>query len=301
MGYSIRVYQKFTDKPQNFILDFLFCFKQDQFKKNYRLSESRTKNQIELQLKLITFVRVFCTYFSISFFLFFLKMIYDNVLFTTKFESSFLYYTIVMIKVAGYLAFYISFASSTLNVFISFYEVMLGCQFLSNRLDDLNDRILDLFSTKKKRGNRFLNNEIAILSLSYNKIFRLQAQMNRHFDEATIFPLVVLIFGIVYPALVIFEPRPDENKLRLGFYLINHTALNALVFIIVYYNTKFMNSNRIFVRSLLFLSKYANLKSSIKMANIHMLNSAPMLYSFTFRRFYSYSFNFFIYVSHTFF
>ena len=296
MGNSIPVYQKFTDQPQTFKLDFLFCFNEDTFKKNYRLSESRTKNQIQLQLKFLNFVRVFGAYFSGSFFLFFLKMAYDNVLITTKFSSTFLY-TIVAIKLAGHLALYVSFAATVVNVFISFYEIMLGCQFLSFRLDDLTEQILNLLSTKKKIGTRFLNNRMQVLSLSYSEVLRLQAQMNRHFDQALKFPLVILVFGIVYPALVIFEPRPDEKKLVIAFYCINHFFINFFVFIIVYFNTKFLNSNQSFLGSLRFVSKYAGLKTSIKVMNIHLLNPEPKRYSFTFRHIYPYTFDFFIHVS----
>lgn len=298
MACPIVVYRQFTHQPDQFKLDFLFCYEQSQFQEKHRLSQSRARNQIRLQLKLLSFLRFFQGYFSVTFFLFFIKMTYDNVLFTPKFELPFLYDTVVVIKVIGHLIFYVCLVCCTLNIFISFYEVMLACQFLSTRLD-IAERILNLLSGTRKRGNlkRLLNNEITALSKNYNEILRLQNRMSRHFDQALNFPAIILIFGLVYPALLIFEPTPEQKKLILTFYSVNYVSTNLFVFAIVFYNTKFLNSNRSFLGSLLFISKYTNLKSSIKLLNIHLLNPEPALYSFGYKGIYSYSFNFFIHVS----
>ena len=131
----------------------------------------------------------------------------------------------------------------TLGIFISFYEVILVSQFLSNRLDDLVYRIRKLFSDPKKLRNlkRFPNLEVAAVSEGYNVILQLQRQMDAHFKQAPNFPSVILVFAFAYPALFIFEPTTDKKRLVNA---VNYIFCSIIFSVIKYSSTKFMNSNR---------------------------------------------------------
>ena len=110
MSNPISAYPKFSSEPHRFKLSFLFCSDPVQFQRKYSLDEDRSKEQIQMQARLLPFVRFLHVWCSSGFTLFLLFLAYQNVLITGKFETV-LFYFIVFIKLAGYSAFIVSMQS----------------------------------------------------------------------------------------------------------------------------------------------------------------------------------------------
>lgn len=298
MSYPVGVYQKFSRGRQRYKLAFLFCFDAIQFEEKYSLNQNRSRDQIKMQSRFLIFVRVFHKFLSVTFGLFILKLAYENVQATKQFEVPSLFNLVVLIKVISYFAFLASFQSCLCTIFVPIYEVILSSHYLSHRLDALTEQVFHLFSSRRSLANqKSLARKISLITRNYNQVLRNQKEMDGHFFDSLVFPPVMLVYCLVYPALIIFEPRPDKKLPYIIFYVINYVIIELTLGVLTHYMTRFLNSNQRFVRSLRYLCKHTDLRSTIKMMNIHLLNQQTTFYSFNFRHFYNYTFEFLIYVS----
>lgn len=203
----------------------------------YELSKRRSIHQIRSQLKYLTIVNFSHYYFSAVFGLFILKMFYDNLAFTSHHH----YGWIVGVKAVAYALFFIAFQSCTLAFFLNLYEIVLGSKYLTNRLNDLSDRIWQLFDDEALSQNRrYINKMLLQISNDYNTVLRFQRGMNRHFGSVLKFLFALCVFVIIYPALVLFES--DKKKLIVYFYCVNYVSLLLLFGLICVYNNLFLFS-----------------------------------------------------------
>ena len=288
-------------------------------KKEFHLSKRKSKVQINHQLKWLRFVSIF--YYSCiwAFLLFFMKMAYDNIKSTTVFQFTCYFEVVILIKFICYTVFFISFQSSGLRVFIViFYEAIVSCNYLTNRLNDQIDQIFNLFLKKKFPNSKYINKKVLNLIENYIQIIESQKHMNRHFDQTLQFFACFPLFFILYSALILFEP--DKKQLTTYFYLFNYISIFITFCFVFYYCTRLANAvsilfmnicsldifqsllknilfffkNQNFCCSLTYLSKYITcVKTSIKVPNIHALNK-PNQFSFNFRQFYTFTYKFLI-------
>lgn len=241
MSFPIYVYRKFTNEPKKYnYLSFIFCFSLVQMQTKFKMSKIRSVNQLKIQKKYMNIAFLTSIYFNVSFGLFILKLAYDNLKSTFKFDSLFIDTFIILVKIVFFILFLIAFNKVTLSTFVTFLEMILASRFLSNRLDDLTDQILNLFSNNQFMKKSLLNRKISNFSKDYNSLLITRSKIRKHFNKTLSFLNIILIFDIIYPALIIFEP--DKKKLELVFYATNYVCINLMFGSIVYNNYKFLCS-----------------------------------------------------------
>ena len=204
--------------------------------RKYELSKRKSIRQIRSQTKYLRIINFSHKYFATVFGLFILKMFKDN-LDASKSHHS--YQWIVGVKAASYALFFIAFQSCTLSFFLNLYEIVLGSKFLTNRLEDLSDRIFELFEDEELTQNqRYMNKMLLQLSSDYNTVLRFQKGMNRHFGRVLKFVFALGCFTVIYPALVLFEK--DKKNWLVYFYCCNYISIVLLLGLICLYNNLFL-------------------------------------------------------------
>ena len=288
----MRLYRKFTSKP--FRVDFFFCMNPSEYQKRFSLSKSRSEQQIKFQARILSIITYYQLYILFFFGVSTLKMAVKNVALTSH-ELVGVYYLINTAKIVGYLCFYLAIQASTLGSLLCACEALVGCQFLCNSLDHLRDQMLALFSDKnrqKMQNKAYLTKRINNLSKSYGKLLARQDHLDKHFDKSLHFMVLALLFSLFYPAILIFDSNAPLSTWLI--YSFNYLMLNVIFFTVVIYNSKFLNSNQNFMKSLSSLSVNA---ASIKLLNIHMLNQERTAFSFTYNHLFSYTSSFYLFVS----
>ena len=149
MNFPLIIYSKFTKNPDKFNqFSFVFCLTEDEMNNKYKLSKLRSKNQLEFQANYFKYALTLAKYYSITFGIMIIKTGYESTLRTST-NFNFLNYFINLIKMIFSLLFFVSFASMSYRYLINMGEFMICCKYLTNKLDDKSDKILNLFKNEK--------------------------------------------------------------------------------------------------------------------------------------------------------
>ena len=252
-----------------------------------------------MQSKFLVLVQFFHKWCSSGFGIFLLKLAYENLTLTHRnYGTSFFFYPLVSIKLIGYFAFLVALQACLCGSLLTIYEAVLSSVYLSKRLDRLRDRVFQFFtSSRSQASQKRLTRKIGQLCKDYNRVLRSQKEINGHFAVTLDFVMMLLVYFLVWPALLIFEPRPGEKIVQMVFFVNNYLIVIVSIALIFYYNSIFLGSNRTFLQSLLFIRKFADLKSSVALMNIHLLNPETTSLSFNYRHLCNFTSKFLFYAS----
>lgn len=253
LAFLILYYKTFTNNIKRFSpFFFVFCFDAKKMSKEYFLSKGRSEAQCEFQRTAFKKMEYFQIYFSSFYTIFLFKMIYVNVRTTFALFDGLdfcldkreicliLVWFLIAIKLIVFSLFYLVFYQSCFRFPICFYEYMASVTYLSNRLDDLSDKISQLFTSEKYKDKEYLDILILNLSKNYSSILHKKTVFNRHFNIILIWHLNLIIFSIIYLSIVIFED-PKRKLIRM-FNLADYFSVMFFLCLLTYYNFRFLNS-----------------------------------------------------------
>lgn len=242
-SFHSRIYSEFTRRPEKFrCLNFLFCFSSERMQKKYMLSKKRSENQIKDQIKYLKTINTTFKFLVVTFSLFVSKMAYDNIYLNnlTNSDGLFINYLLIVIKIIGYLLFSIALMTYLLTDRLGMNELIVSSVYLSNRLEDLIDEILELFSNDQYQNRNYVDKEGIRICQNYADILKYRFEMEQHFNRTLNFLLVLFLFDIIYPAIIILDQ--NKNKSMIFFYISNYLIILSNLFSLFYFNTKFLNS-----------------------------------------------------------
>lgn len=202
----------------------------------FALSEKRSKNQIKYQRKFLKIIKLCHRYFAVVFFVFIFRTAVENIVNTASFGV--LYYYVIIAKLIIYIAFIYGDQSCIMRSFINYYEFMLACYYLKNRIDDCLDQIFQMLSDSKLDDPRYCHKRILNLTTNYNSILKIQQHMNRHFATTMMFLSCSIVILIFYPALILFDA--NRTKLMAFFYSTNYLFIVSTFVVVFHFNTMFL-------------------------------------------------------------
>ena len=241
VNYPIKVYKKFTLNSNSLKpFNFLWCYDVEKMYTKYHLSELKSKDQIKFQLKIFKFVNLICKFYIFTIGLLFAKNCYDIVK-NTSFTLIWLDYLVNFIKILSSVWFFISFSSIVMRFLVYFSEILICSKYLSNRLDDQLDEMTKLFKKDRILINRkYINNKFIDLINNYNLIIRDHSFFNTHFNETMTSLIALLIFTVLYPALVLNEPDKKGNLFLLIFHISDLLLIYSELVALFYFSGSFL-------------------------------------------------------------
>ena len=192
----IPVHRRFTKRPAGLrLISFLWCFDEGEMQERHFLDKEAAKKQIRLQMLGVRYATIWHRYFVVIIATYIAKFAVENP--TVRIENGHWLY----IKLVLYLLLFLLEQSSLLRTFLIFDEMNLSCTYLANYLNTLMRRLHRLVSS----SIRFRDQRIIKVLCEYNRILRLQRQLNGHFEQTFYCYFMYSWFTIGYPIAMLYE------------------------------------------------------------------------------------------------
>ena len=226
----MRVYRRFTKHPECLqTASFLWCFNETEMQERHFLDQQAARKQIRAQHKGERYAFIWHRYFFVSIAGYMVKFAVENP--TIRIEYGVWFFLKLVLCFA---LFYIQ-QSGLLRIFLTLDEMNLSCFYLANYLNTLMRKLQSVTDLPVKQ--RILSNQIREALSHYNRIIRMQRQLNGHFEQTFLIYFTFCIFTVLYPIAILFETDPA---------MIVSNTLNYLmiVFIIffpsIHFNSKYL-------------------------------------------------------------
>lgn len=216
--------------------------------KKYHLSKLRAEQQIKLQIIIFKYAQLNSNYFFYTFTIIISNNCYNSI---KKTSTNYLALDclINLIKIIGTIWFIIAFKSLAYRFLVNFSEILLSCKYLTKRLEDQKDKIIDLFLKNDEKikliNKNYVNKKFLIILKNYNSIIDCQKKFNQHFNK-TMTPLnSVLLFTIIYPSLIIY----DQNRtiLIITFHSLNSVYCYLTLSVLAFFNKNYLEAVSIII------------------------------------------------------
>ena len=226
----IRVHRRFTERPECLqLISFLWCFDETEMQERYFLDKQAARRQIRAQRLGIRYAIIWYRYFFVCIAAFIVKFAVENP--TTRIEYGVWFY----LKLGLYLALFFVEQSSLLRTFLIFDEMNLSCTYLANYLNTLIRRLKPI--VHPHLSQTMLADQINEALSSYNRIIRMQRQLNGHFERTFYSYYMYSCFTVLYPLVILFETDPAVIVSNFLNYLM---IIFAIFFPPIYFNSHYL-------------------------------------------------------------